>query len=352
MAAAPVFSITYWGTTGSFAAPLRPADVEAKIHAAVRYLSECDLLQELATAANDPQRLQSFLDQHLPFHFRSSYGGNTTCVEVTTPDALWILDCGSGFRELGMELERRWNAPDFRGRRQANVIVTHPHMDHTFGTPFFDPYMDSRNDFTLYGSESVMKSLDAVLSKGSPLSSTYFPTTFDLLKAIRNRVIVEGGQSFSVGSTTISTINLVHPGGCLGFRFDCNRKSFVFCTDHEHPRTPDPAVAEFAYSADLLYLDGQYLAEEYEGRVGVRGEPPLPRRGWGHSTVESCVATAVAADVYQLHVGHREPKRNDVETARFETYLQKLLVEALQQHGRDENSCTACVPFEGMRVEL
>jgi len=352
MSFAPAFTITYWGTTGSFAAPLKPADVAGKLHAALLHLAQHNLLKELAGIANDPVRLQFFLEQHLPFHLRSSYGGNTTCVEVQTPEALFVLDCGSGFRELGLELERRWNAPDFRGRRQAHVIVTHPHMDHTFGTPFFDPYMDPRNDFTLYGSPSVMTSLDAVLSPGSPLSSTYFPTTFDLLQAIRQRVTVEGGVKFAVGATTISTMKLRHPGGCLGFRFDCQGKSFVFCTDHEHLEVPDLTLAEFARGADLLYLDGQYLAAEYQGRVGVMGEAALTRRGWGHSSVEACVATAVAAGVRHLHVGHREPKRDDAGMARFDAYMQQCLVKALRRKGLDAAACAGCVPFEGMRMEL
>ena len=34
--------------------------------------------------------------EQLPIYLRSTYGGNTTCVEVQTPDELLILDCGSG----------------------------------------------------------------------------------------------------------------------------------------------------------------------------------------------------------------------------------------------------------------
>jgi phosphoribosyl 1,2-cyclic phosphodiesterase len=352
MSSVPAFSITYWGTTGTFAAPLKPAEVTAKLTSALLHLVHNDRLKDLPAVAGDPARLQLFLEEHLPYHLRSTYGGNTTCVEIQTPDALLIVDCGSGFRELGMELERRWNAPGFAGKRQAHVLVTHPHMDHTFGTPLFDPYMDSRNDFTLYSSPTVLKSLDFVLSPASPLSSTYVPLTFDLLKAIRQRVVIEGGQQFTIGATTISTMNLRHPGGCLGFRFDCQGKSFVFCTDHEHVDVPDPAVAEFARGADLLYLDGQYLAAEYAGKVGIMGEIPLARKGWGHGPLEACVATALAAGVRMLHVGHREPKRDDADLARVENYLQQCMSEALRGGGLDAAACACQIPFEQMKVEL
>ena len=104
-----------------------------------------------------------------------------------------------------------------------------------------------------------MKGLDAIFSPTSPLNGIYFPVTFDLLKAIRDRVVIEGGTSFSIGSTTISTLSLRHPGGCLGYRFDCGERSFAFCTDHEQVVAPDPALVKFAQNADLLYLDCSIL---------------------------------------------------------------------------------------------
>jgi phosphoribosyl 1,2-cyclic phosphodiesterase len=352
MSSAPVFTITYWGTTGTLSAPLKPREVTDKLLAALQHLGEHDHFADLALSSRDPQQLRDFVEKQLPFHLRSTYGGNTTCVEVTTPDALIVIDCGSGFRELGVDLQRRWNAPGYSGQRTAHVLVTHAHMDHTFGTPYFDPYLDRRNEFVLYGSASVMKSLEAVLNPSSPLSNTYFPPTFDLLKAIRNRSTIDGDMTFAIGSTMITTIRLRHPGGCLGFRFDCGGKRFVFCTDHEHKEVPDRELMAFADGADLLYLDGQYLANEHEGKIGIMGEAPLSRHGWGHSAVEACVATAVAAGVRVLHVGHREPKRDDNDLARVDRYIQQSMAAALTSAGRDPASCNTCIPWEGLTVRI
>jgi phosphoribosyl 1,2-cyclic phosphodiesterase len=348
---ATAFNITYWGTTGTLAAPLKPAQASAKLRSAIQYLAEHKLMDELARVAGDTARLNEFLQLHLPFSLRSTYGGNSTCVEVQAPEALLVIDCGTGFRELGIELQRRWAAPDFRGPRELHVLITHPHMDHTLATPFFDPYYNPQNHVTLYGSAPVLQSLDAVLGAGG-LSRLYFPPTYDSFKAKMQKRAIAAGQTFTIGTTTIRTIDLYHPGGCLGFRFDREGRSFVFCTDHEASGGADPRVAEFARGADLLYLDGQYLAAEYEGRAGIMGQTPGSRRGWGHATVESCVATAIAAGARQLHLGHREPMRDDEDLARIEDYARSCLTQQLKQAGRDAGACTLCIPYEGLSVQL
>jgi phosphoribosyl 1,2-cyclic phosphodiesterase len=352
MAADPVFTITYWGLTGTLPAPLRPPEVTDKVVQAVARLVESERLRDLRTGPDLEARVRQLVEQHLPFHLRSSYGGNTTCVEVRTPDALLILDCGSGFRELGPDLEARWAKQGASAVRRAHVLVTHPHMDHTFATPYFVPYYNPGNHFTIWGSQSVIDSLKAVLDPHSSLSKVYFPPTFDQLQALRDFRPLEAGQAIDLGSTRLRTYALTHPGGCLAFRLENAGRCFVFATDHEQKEVPDRGLADFARGADLLYTEGQYTAAEYEGRVGPAGDPPMPRRGWGHSTVEACVATAVAAGVKEVHVGHREPRRGDEELARVDAYVRDLARQECRRQGRPEDAARALVPYEGMTVRL
>jgi phosphoribosyl 1,2-cyclic phosphodiesterase len=352
MSAEAAFAITYWGVTGTIPAPLRPDEVTEKIVHAIHQLAEYGQLSNLPAGTASLTEIRRRVEQYVPFHLRSTYGGDTTCVEVQTPDALLVLDSGSGFRQLGSALMRRWNAPGFTGPRAAHVLITHPHLDHTHAIPFADCYFDPRNEFTLHATAVVQESLRQVLEPGRPLSHTYFPPDFDLLKAIRRFHTIQAGQEFVIGSTHISTYALQHPGGCLAFRLENAARAFVFATDHEHPEVPDRGLAEFARGADLLYLDGQYLEAEYQGRAGIMGDPPSPRRGWGHSTVEACVATAVAAGVRELHLGHREPKRTDEDLARIQAYAERSLCEALQRGGRQANTCRVQIPHEGLTVRL
>jgi hypothetical protein len=62
-----------------------------------------------------------------------TYGGNTSCVEVSFGDQVFVLDAGTGIRELGVQLAR-----DGRLKTHSiNLFFTHFHWDHICGFPFF-----------------------------------------------------------------------------------------------------------------------------------------------------------------------------------------------------------------------
>lgn len=345
------FAVTYWGATGSLTAPLRPSAVADKLVQAVQHLARCGALAELGSAPTEAA-VRQCLERRLPFHLRASYGGNTACAEIQAPDALLVLDSGSGFRELGIELTQRWNAPDYRGDRKAHVLFTHAHMDHTYGTAFVDPYYDPRNNFTLWGTGRVLDSLRVVLDPNSPLRGVYFPPAFDMMAAIRSLREIEEGSTFAIGGTRVRTYALNHPGGCLAYRFERDGRALVFASDHEATEAPDRKLAEFARDADVFYVDAQYLEGEYQGEIGISTDRPMARRGWGHGTVEGCIATAAAAGARRLHLGHHEPKRSDADLDRIESYARDLMAQTLRSEGRPPDACTVSVAYEGMTVVI
>jgi phosphoribosyl 1,2-cyclic phosphodiesterase len=230
------------------------------------------------------------------------------------------------------------------------VLVTHPHIDHIYGTPYFAPYYDPANRFTIWGSKEVLDSLAVLFNPSSELSRVYFPPTYDQMKALEDFRPVRPGEEFLIGSTRVRTFELRHPGGCLGYRLENSGRVFVFATDHEHAEVPDRGLAEFARGADILYTEGQYTAAEYEGRQNVGADLPVPRRGWGHSPIEACVATAVAAGVRQLHIGHRDPARSDEALSRLEVFLRERLRDELRRAGRPEDHCQARIVPEGLTL--
>jgi phosphoribosyl 1,2-cyclic phosphodiesterase len=343
-----VFTITYWGVTGTLTTPLRPTEVTDKLVHALQYLIERGRLADLRPGLDLEANIRRCVEEELPFHLRSGYGGNTTCIEVQTPDALLILDCGSGFRELGSALAARWKGRPAGAPRTAHVLVSHPHIDHIYGMPYFPPYYDPDNHFTIYGSPQTLHNLGVLFDPQSKLSRCYFPPTYEQMKALKDFRSIQPGGVFAIGSTHIRTHALTHPGGCLAYRLENAGRTIVFATDHEQVEAPDRGLAEFACGADLFYTEGQYTRGEYEGSDAIGCSPAMSRRGWGHSTVEACVSTAVAAAVRELHLGHRDPARSDEDIARLEVFLHQCLRDELRRAGRAEDSCRARIVHEGL----
>jgi phosphoribosyl 1,2-cyclic phosphodiesterase len=78
------------------------------------------------------------------------FGGNTSCVEVTTDSgAHLILDCGTGARRLAGNLLSRGEKP-----LKVNILLGHTHWDHIQGFPFFGPLFVPGSSVAIHGPES------------------------------------------------------------------------------------------------------------------------------------------------------------------------------------------------------
>src|ERR1700691_2583793 len=103
------------------------------------------------------------------------YGGNTSCIELTTDTGNhMILDCGTGARLLGNHLIAHATGPI-----SAVILLTHTHWDHIQGFPFFAPLFIAGNRFEVYGPEKCSLSLHDVLS--GQMEHHYFPVELDQL---------------------------------------------------------------------------------------------------------------------------------------------------------------------------
>src|SRR6478752_2209285 len=104
------------------------------------------------------------------------FGGNTSCVEVTTASgALFILDCGTGVHGLAASL--------MAGAQPvvANILLGHTHWDHIQGFPFFTPAFVKGNAVAVHGPEGSGGSLRKVLA--GQMEYTYFPIELEQLPA-------------------------------------------------------------------------------------------------------------------------------------------------------------------------
>ncbi|NNL78286.1 MAG: MBL fold metallo-hydrolase [Desulfobacterales bacterium] len=252
------------------------------------------------------------------------YGGNTLCLELRlrNPDRLIIIDAGSGIRELGDSLSHRH--PN-NGHVKADIFLTHTHLDHILGLPFFSPIYNAKTHLKIYGpvtcEEDILK--DVI---GGQLSYRYFPVRQHELAANIEYIDLKEGIYDLGDGISLTAKYLNHPLLSLGYRVEYRGKVIctaydtepfynVFNTDPAAPSYDEILVAEgeiaaqeenrrmeeFFYGADILIHDGQYTQAEYESG----------KKGWGHSPIEYAVEAAKRAMVKRLAICHHDPLRTD-----------------------------------------
>ena len=75
----------------------------------------------------------------------------------------------------------------------------------------------------------------------------------------------------------------------------------------------DEKLVNFVADSDVLILDAQYDAEEYERHVG-----------WGHSCVEDSVALAIKAKAKKLFLFHHDPTHTDEKVSRLVAHTREI----------------------------
>ena len=232
------------------------------------------------------------------------YGGNTSCVQVTSPAGTQIIiDCGTGMHDLGRALLAKAAGQPLRG----HILISHTHWDHIQGFPFFAPLFIRGGEWDIYGAAGLGKSLQETMA--GQMQYTYFPVTLAEMGAtIRFNDLIEG--FLEIEDVRITTRYLNHSVLTLGYRLEMPGATVVYCCDHEpHAWVPgqrnplhesDREHLQFIEGADLLIHDAQFTDAEYPSR-----------KGWGHSTFEYVVGMAELAGVRQVALTHHDPTRTD-----------------------------------------
>jgi phosphoribosyl 1,2-cyclic phosphodiesterase len=244
----------------------------------------------------------------------TEYGGNTTCVEVTLQgNHKLIIDAGTGIRSLGEKL-----ATDME-HKKLYLLVTHLHWDHNLGFPFFSPIYDPSFTIFVDGHPLCMRGLRNTFD--NRMGDGFFPIKFDDLKAKIEYMGKLKDNSLRINDTLIESIELQHPQGGVGFKFQEGEKTVVFLTDNELRedawigRTPKE-YEKFCQGVDVLIHDCQYTPEEINNR-----------KGWGHSDYRSVVELACRAEVKRLILFHHDPSRKDKEVKEMEAICNEIAHE-------------------------
>ncbi len=230
------------------------------------------------------------------------YGGNTSCVELRSDDGnLFVFDCGTGIRQLGLSLLGNSSTPP-----RIHILIGHTHWDHIQGFPFFTPVFLPGTEINIYAPLGFQRSLEEAMS--GQMQYSYFPVKLqDLSSRIHYTELDEG--FFRIGDCLVETQYLNHTAPTIAYRLTEGNTSVAYVTDHEpfwkstgvdfeHPG--DQRHVEFIRDTDLVIHDAQYSEEEYQTKVG-----------WGHSPISYVMDVALAAGVRRLALTHHDPSHDD-----------------------------------------
>lgn len=223
------------------------------------------------------------------------YGGNTSCVALTTGDAQGqqsrlVLDAGTGLRSLSAGL----GGHAFKG----SILLSHLHWDHVQGLPFFvaADRPDASADVYL-PAQGGTSARDLLARTMSPPS---FPITPDELLGTWRFHAIEPG-CFELEGFAVTAAEINHKGGrTFGYRVADGSGSLAYLPDHAPASGVTAGALTLADKVDVLLHDAQFVETE-------RGLADL----YGHATIDDAIAFAVRAQARSLVLFHHGPARTD-----------------------------------------
>jgi len=201
----------------------------------------------------------------MPFFGRESvkYGGNTSCVKLETCGHTVILDCGSGLVQFAEDIKNT-------GVCNADILVSHLHLDHIIGLMAFSPLWDSRNNIRIFTKSRDERPLAAQVF--GCFKPPYWPV--DIEKMSRAQMVaINGENSFMLaGGIKVKPLSARHPDDTTIFRIEieAENKSIVYLLDYEigEDLASDDRLVEFCKNADTVIFDSAYLPEDYPVKCG------------------------------------------------------------------------------------
>jgi ribonuclease BN (tRNA processing enzyme) len=194
--------------------------------------------------------------------------GNTVSTLIKAQDYDIILDAGNGIAKADRYISQ--NKPVF-------LFISHFHLDHTEGLHTLVKFR-FRKGLTICGQVGTTADLAGIVREPYtvPLEQVPFAVTVTEL--------ADGAHELPF---KVTSLPLVHPVPCRGFRFELDGKVITYCTD---TGVCDNAIT-LAREADLLITE-----------CGLKPGQKSP--GWPHLNPDDAIHIAKAAKVRRLALMH------------------------------------------------
>ncbi len=235
----------------------------------------------------------------------AGYGGDTLCIEVDTPTSSHrlLIDAGTGIRNVPVP------SPDDDTALEVDMLLSHFHLDHLAGFPFFTPIYQPQTTMRIYGRAEGMTVNEAI---DRALRPPWFPVPVCESPSKKEYIDLDGSP-FEIQGMQVTPIWLHHPQGVTGYRIESGDRVVVIATDHEAgDEEADARLVEAARGANLLVHDAQYTDSQYPAHTG-----------WGHSTWRRAIEGAKEAGVERLLMVSHDINRTDAELDSIVANVQK-----------------------------
>jgi len=321
-------AIKLWGVRGSLPSPHSPDQIQRRVR---------ETLEEFVQFQKTGADLEQFWTQWGTG--LGGYGGNTSCVQVSSPSTSLIVDAGSGIRRLSEQLVC---GKAGLGQDEIHILMTHFHWDHLIGLPFFVPIFIPGNKIHFYAVQE-----DLELNVRNMFRNPNFPVSFESLGASLFFHELEPRTEMEIGDIKFTPYQLDHPDPCWGYRMEHNGSVYSHCVDTECKRVsrkelgPDLPLYQ---DVDLMVFDAQYSFLEAAKKIN-----------WGHASAPIGLDIAMREKIKKILFVHHDPSASDekIDQAKAQTseYYESC-IEAAHKQGREINYVDWDFAREGLEVEI
>jgi ribonuclease BN (tRNA processing enzyme) len=192
-------------------------------------------------------------------------------------------------------------------------MMSHIHLDHIIGLPFFKPMFRRSSEIKIYG--PCFNGTDFRRALGAAIAPPYFPIAIPNMGA-NIELIGISGDKLRIGEVSVTPKRLNHPQGTYGWRFDlANGMSVVHVSDSEPcDESCIDETAEWMFGADMLIHDAQFTPKEYKSR-----------RGWGHSPYTYPIELASRSGIGKLFLFHFDMDASDDDLRAMHRHAQSMI---------------------------